>query len=382
MPAEDNQRAEARKRARVLAATLYPVEGASTRLRVWQYIGVLARHGVDVDLRPFLTAALFAQVYDRRRWFSTIVRLAVAMLRRATNLLLLFRTDVLFVQRESALIGPPSFEWLACRLFKRPLILDLDDANYIEQPSPVYGRLAMLLKWRGKTAKLIDLASLVICGNETIAAYVRERGRRAIVQPTIVDTATYVPRDPAHQNDVPVIGWVGSRTTYPYFETLIPVLERLAAEHRFRVRVVGSSRESITIRSVDVEVLPWSRSREVEDFNTLDIGVYPLPSDDWAEGKSGLKAIEYLSTGVPYVASPVGIVAELGEAGKTHLFASKADEWYDALALLLRDASARRAMSLAARAYAVAHFSVEAVGGEIAGAIRSLAEGARGSLPS
>src|SRR4051812_49881417 len=103
MPAGNSERADVRKRVRVLAATLYPVEGASTRLRVWQYIGVLARHGVDVDLRPFLTAALFGPGNDPRRWLSTTARLAAAMLRPAAGLLLLRRSAVLLLQRAAAL---------------------------------------------------------------------------------------------------------------------------------------------------------------------------------------------------------------------------------------------------------------------------------------
>ena len=58
--------------------------------------------------------------------------------------------DAVFVQREAMLLGPPVVEYLIVRVFKKPMILDLDDATYRYQ-SPTYGRWAGVLKCFGKT---------------------------------------------------------------------------------------------------------------------------------------------------------------------------------------------------------------------------------------
>jgi glycosyltransferase involved in cell wall biosynthesis len=344
---------------RVLAVATYPLKAACTRLRIAQFIPPLAERGVRVSLSSFLSDAAFARLYDRRRWLANALSIAAALVRRLLLVPRLAAADLLFVQREAMLVGPPLFEWLARRVFRRPMVLDLDDATFLDQESPVYGRLASILKWRGKTDRLIDYADVVICGSEQIAAHVRGRGKPAVVLPTIVDTELFRPPAERSSGGTPLIGWVGSHSTYPYFERIIPILERLARTHRFRVRVVGAGRESVTIRGVEVENLRWDQAREVDDFRTLDIGVYPLPPHDpWVEGKSGLKAIEYLSVGVPYVASPVGIVSTIGEPGRTHLVATTDEEWYAALSTLLRDAEARRAMGCAGREYALTHFRI------------------------
>jgi glycosyltransferase involved in cell wall biosynthesis len=108
----------------------------------------------------------------------------------------------------------------------------------------------------------------------------------------------------------PTIGWIGTHTTLPYLEAIAPALEELATRHRFKLKVVGGAR-SLNLRGVEVEELNWSLDREVEDFRSLDIGLYPLADDEWSRGKSGFKAVQYLSCGVPFIASPVGVVGEM-----------------------------------------------------------------------
>ena len=353
----------------VVALASYPVEAACTRFRIAQYIDALRGSDVQVRLMPFLTSRAFRYLYDPRRWLRTGLSVIAGLAKRLWQIPSIFRADVVFVQRESMLIGPPVLEWLTTRIARRPMVLDLDDATYLDQAS-VYGRMAHALKWRGKTDRLIDWSSVVICGNTRIEEHVRQRGKSAAVLPTIVDTNLFVPRAGDADGDVPLIGWIGSHSTFQYFESIIPVLEDLRRLVRFRVAIVGSGRQEVSIRGVDVAVRPWRLDEEVRDFQNLDIGVYPLPHDEWAESKSGLKAIEYLSVGIPFVASRVGLVAELGVPGETHFLAETHDEWRDALVRLVGDREARRKMGEAGRAYAVQHYSIRACGAQIAELLR------------
>src|SRR6185436_15761049 len=114
-----------------------------------------------------------------------------------------------------------------------------------------------------------------------------------------------------------------------------------------------------TVDGVEAEMRPWSLEREVEDLQSFDVAVYPIAADEWARGKSGFKAIQYLSCGIPYVASPVGIVESIGTSGVTHLEARSEDEWFDRLSILLADAALRERMGEAGRRYAVEHYSTQ-----------------------
>lgn len=357
------------KRIRVLALASYPVEAASSRYRIVQFIEPLARRGIDVTFAPFLDASLFAALYTPGKLLRRLPRIAARTVTRAGALAHATRADVVFVQREAMLFGPPVIEWLIARLFGRPMLLDLDDATWIPYVSPVYGRFATFLKWRAKTDHLIDWARIVTCGSPNIAAYVRARGVEAAIVPTVVDTSRFRPGE-AHPHDIPIVGWIGTHGTYPFLERLIPIFERLARERPFRLLIVGSGRDDVRIAGVEVDSRPWRLEREIEDFQSLDAGVYPIDDDDWSAGKAGLKAVQYMATGVPFVMSPIGICATMGIPGRTHFAAVTDDDWLDALRRLLIDAELRKEMSAAGRAFAVENYSVEVQADVLAALIR------------
>jgi glycosyltransferase involved in cell wall biosynthesis len=358
---------------KVLALASYPIEAAATRYRLAQFVSPLAERGITLEVHPFIDSRLFSSLYRRSALAYTALNLAGATARRFGDVWRARGVDVLFVQREAMLFGPPLIEWLAMRLGDCPMVLDLDDATYLPYVSPVYGRMASALKWFSKTDDLIRWARVVTCGNRTIANYVESKGVPTAVIPTVVDTELFRPRPRPQGSDVPVVGWIGTHSTYPYLETIFPVLQELARTHRFRLKVVGAGRDQVSLPGVEVENLKWSLEREVEDFQSFDIGLYPVIPSEWAAGKSGFKAIQYMAVGIPYVVTPVGGCAEIGEADVTHLCATSSDEWRVALGRLLRDADLRRRMGEAGRKHALQHYTVPIQSDKLARVLREAA---------
>ena len=354
----------------VLALASYPVEAAATRYRLTQFVAPLAERGIALDIRPFADSQLFASLYRRGELPRTAFGLIKSALKRLTDVTAARDADVLFVQREAMMFGPPLIEWLAANVVRCPLVLDLDDATYVPYTSPTYGRLGSALKWFRKTDDLIRWAKIVTCGNRSIAEYVANKGRPSIVIPTVVDTDLFRPKLTPRESDVPVIGWIGTHSTYQYLESIFPTLQQLARTHRFRVKVIGAGRDDINVPGVDVENLKWSLGREVEDFQSFDIGLYPIIPDAWSAGKSGFKAIQYMAVGIPYVVTPVGACAETGELGRTHFDASSPDEWRDRIAALLSNPDLRKNMGEAGRQHALQNYTVPMQADKLARALR------------
>ncbi len=346
---------------KVLALASYPVEAAATRYRLTQFILPLRERGIFLDVRPFLDSHTFANLYKRERLLSNIPAVGFSLLSRVKDVFDAARFDALLIQREAMIFGPPVFEWLSKWLGNLPLILDLDDSTYVSYLSPNYGRLGSWLKYFKKTDDLISWANVVTCGNRTIAAYVEQKGKKTEIIPTVVDTDAFCPVSSPTAEDKPVIGWIGTHSTFPYLQKIFPVLQKLSQTHSFRLKVIGSGVDKIDLSDVELENPAWKLDREIKDFQSFDIGLYPIDDSlhaNWAAGKSGFKAIQYMSVGIPFVVTPIGVCAEIGTLNQTHFAANTPDDWESSLNKLLSDVKLRREMGAAGRAYALAHFTV------------------------
>ncbi len=356
---------------RVLALMSYPTEAAATRFRVQQLVDPLRHLGIDVEVRPLLDTKTFRGLYDRGRAGSTARRVGLAHVRRLGDVVEARRSDVVLLQREAALLGPPLIELILDAVGRRPIVLDLDDPTWVSYDSPTFGRLGRLLKWPGKADWLIDRAAVVTCGSQAIADHVAGRGTAARIVPTVVDTEVFRPRVGARSPGPPVVGWIGSHSTAPYLTRIAPALTQAATGAGLRMLVIGAGSASVEVTGVPVEERPWSLEREVSDFQSLDVGLYPLADDDWARGKSGFKAIQYLACGVPFVVSPIGATRHIGVSGTTHLEARSHEEWAAAVQRLTTDAPLRAAMGAAGRSHALQHYTVAHVAALLAEALEA-----------
>jgi len=135
------------------------------------------------------------------------------------------------------------------------------------------------------------------------------------------------------------------------------------------------------VPGVPTQNIPWSLDGEVQLFNTCDIGVYPMPDDDWARGKSGFKAIQFMACGVPVVASPVGINREIIQDGVNGFLASTPGEWEQKLRMLMTEPERRRRMGAAGRRTVEGRYSVQVSAPRIAAVLRQAAKRAASTMP-
>ena len=77
---------------------------------------------------------------------------------------------------------------------------------------------------------------------------------------------------------------------------------------------------------------------------------------------------------MPFVASPVGVVSQIGVPEETHLEARTDDEWERALSRLLTDAALRRRLRDAGRRYAVERYSTSESAAQLADIFREVVD--------
>ncbi len=324
---------------RVLVLCLAPLDRSpGQRFRIEQWAPGLRSLGVRLEFEPFTSPDLDSILYQPQRYGKKTTLIVKALLRRAKHLLRVREFDLVYVQRETALLGPALFErWI--RLKRVPYIFDFDDAIFLPNASDA-NRAFAFLKFPGKTATACMLAAHVMAGNDFLAEYASRYNHHVTVVPTTIDTDKYKPRQPLQESPRPQLVWTGSPTTAPYLESLCGALVRLRKHCDFRLRVIGAPR--ISLPGIDVETVPWQPETEASDLRGAWAGLMPVPDDSWGRGKCGCKALQYMGVGVPVVCSPVGMNAQLVRDGVNGFLAASEDEWVMKLTLLINSAELRR----------------------------------------
>jgi glycosyltransferase involved in cell wall biosynthesis len=351
--------------ANITVLAVHPPSVAATRLRAVQYSDALAEGELNLNLWSFL------REQDLGDWFGpSQLRRALVTFRALLRLPLIARhirrAAVVIVQREVLPLGPPVIEMLAARW--RPLVWDVDDAVWQSYVSPTAGRVPRWLRATGdKYRRICERADEVWAGSEVLATWCRRHSESVHVIPTVV------PVPPALPDLAPArtVGWVGSHSTGEFVEAILPALVDVTPPPQ--VLVVGARPE--TPPGLDVVIEPWSHETEAHVLSAARVGIYPIdPDHPLAEGKCGLKAILFMSHGIPCVVTPTTTNAVVVRNGVDGLHARTPAEWTTAVQTLFDDDDLWQRCREAAHARARDSYSLEVWAPRVADRLRTLAD--------
>ena len=341
----------------VTALTRYSRSGASSRVRVLQYVPTLRSLGVDVEVR-----ALLGDEYLRTRFTGgrSNLRTALAYANRIRDLWSA-GPGLIWLEKEALPYVPAAIELRSLSRF----VMDIDDAWYLSyalHPSPVVR--SVLAR---KIEALMRRARLVVAGNQYLAEYASSLGARTRVIPSVVDTTRYQVSPHRLDRRRLVLGWIGTPSTVKYLEGLRPTLERLAMDTPLELRVIGAP--FAPSNRFPVRCIEWSEAGENIELNQLDVGLMPLDDSPWERGKCAYKLIQYMATGRPVVGSPVGANCEVVRAGIDGFLPRTSDEWVDSVRQLL-DPELRARMGASGRQRVVEHYSLQSQSPHLAELLR------------
>jgi glycosyltransferase involved in cell wall biosynthesis len=237
------------------------------------------------------------------------------------------------------------------------LIFDFDDAVFLRDSFSPKG-LTSRRRDRRFTAQVRE-ADAVVAGNTFLREQVLARSGSAKVDvvPTCVDAAGY----PMAQHTRIATGvqlvWIGTASTLNGLKEIRAWLEE-AGRRLPGLQLKLVSDRFLHLRYLQVVPSSWSEQTQAAELAAADIGMSWLPDDMWSRGKCGLKILQYMASGLPVVANPVGVQADMVEHGKTGFLAETAEQWFDAIERLVGDPALRRRMGLAGRRKVEAEFSL------------------------
>lgn len=334
-----------------------PDRSPSQRFRFEQYLDFLNGNGYDCKHVFLLDEA------GDKTFYSPGKHLGKALVLLSSLWILIresfFRKyDIVFVQREAFMLGTPYFEKRFAKRSK--LIFDLDDSIWRQQTGEIKSNNELLyfLKNPNKTKDIINVADTIFAGNQYLADHALQFNRNVKIIPTTIDTDIYAVI-PKKENDRVCIGWSGSFSTIIHFEFVVEVLKTLKKKYGNRIyfKVIGDG--SYVNEELNIQGLPWVKETEIEDFSEIDIGLMPLPNDEWTKGKCALKGLQYMSLGIPCIMSPIGVNNDIIEDRVNGFLASTDEEWLERLSMLVESFELRQKVGSAGRKTVEDGFSID-----------------------
>ena len=344
---------------RLLCLLARPIESPGSRFRIFQYLPYFDRADINCTVSSSLNKQEYMYLYNTQRT-SVAKEILIFIKSTIKQILQLFKIrlyDAILINKETIIWGGP---WIEKYIVQRgiPVIYDFDDAVWL----PTTGIIDMpktikkILKSEKKFDEIIRFATHVVAGNSYLAEHAGVLNKNTCIIPTVVDTDYYMPAEKIkkHNQNI-IIGWTGSMSTSPYLKLLNNVWKRLPAN--CELRIIGGMYEP---EGIKIKNIKWQLNTELNEIGLFDIGIMPLIDDEWAKGKCGLKAIEYMAMGIPCVASPVGVNTEIIRDGFNGFLAYDEEEWVKKLSLLIENPDIRQGLGNAGRKTVEEKYSVKA----------------------
>ncbi|PLW93919.1 MAG: glycosyl transferase family 1, partial [Marinilabiliales bacterium] len=237
---------------------------------------------------------------------------------------------------------------------------DFDDSIWLKDVSEGNASLGWLKK-PSKIKKNLSLSAMVFAGNKYLADYASIFNDNVKVVPTTIDTE-YHKRSSEYNHEKPTVcvGWTGTSTTLKHFEQAVPIIERIIEKYDEKISVRLIVDKEYSNDKIPLKCIQWTLESEISDLEKLDIGIMPLPDDDWSNGKCGFKGLQYMALEIPTIMSPVGVNSEIIEDGKNGFLANDPDEWVEKISRLIEDSALRKKMGAAGRQTVIEKYSVHA----------------------
>jgi glycosyltransferase involved in cell wall biosynthesis len=351
-----------------------PNRAPGQRFRFEQFYDYLESNGFQCVHSNYISGNDDYYLYRKGKYIQKFRILLKAIFTRIKDISRANEFDVIFIHREAFLLGSTFFE----RRFSKSrakLVYDFDDSIWLGDTSDANKKLRWL-KYPGKIAKIISISDMVFAGNEYLAKYASYYNSNIKIVPTTIDTEEYKRSSVNKVNDGKVcIGWTGSITTIKHFEYAIPALSRLKMKYgdKLVVKVIGD--KNYSNEELDIKGQGWSKENEISELSSFDIGIMPLPDDEWSKGKCALKGLQYMALEIPAVISPVGVNKDIIKDGVNGFLASSDNEWFEKLSRLIDDTGLRENMGKEARKTVLEQYSKNSEKEKYLGYFNELATG-------
>lgn len=340
---------------KILLLTKYSRKGASSRLRTLQYLPYLKNYGFAFEVQSLFDDSYLDSLYKgKKRNTLAVFKLYLSRLYALKNIK---NYDLIWIEKEIFPYCPALIERLM-NFFGVNYIVDYDDAVFHNYDKSKNKLIKLFLS--KKIDRVMQNAKIVIVGNDYLMNRAKAAGAKQVIKiPTVVNHSKYKSRVKSTEDKI-TIGWIGSPMTQKYIIELLPALLTVSRKHQFRLLLVGASDNIIRkARNLDIDIRPWSEDTEVNLIREMDIGIMPLKTGSWEQGKCGYKLIQYMACGLSVIATPIGVNKDIVIQSNSGQLATSSEEWIAALSKAISSKELRMNNGISGRTAVRKYYSIE-----------------------
>jgi glycosyltransferase involved in cell wall biosynthesis len=312
--------------------TKYSSNGASSRYRYFLYISSLIQKDLNLEVSNFFDSSYLDLTYNKKRSYYHIF---LSYLNR--YLVLLNSAKFLVIEYEAFPYLPYFIESFLLR--NKKYVLNIDDNIWDKYKNNVF--------LKNKYDKLSINSSGIIVANDYLFNKVKKLNNNIIKIPTALDTSLYHFTDRKKKYEKFSLVWIGTNITYKYIESHSSVFSKLTSKIDYQLVIIASKvLEKKAIDGVDMVFYDWSSEIEAQILSKSHVGIMPLDDDNFSKGKSAFKLIQYMSSGLPLVASCIGENKSVVKDGQNGFLVTNEIEWLESIQKLYYDTNLYSEFSL------------------------------------
>lgn len=303
--------------------TRYDSLGASSRVRLIQYKEKFIERGFKVSISPFFNNAQLKESYEQGgHSVKSIISCYIKRLKAVFS----NRKKLMIIEKELFPYLPYFLERL---LLKRVYIIDIDDAIHIQYKNSKW--FLIRLFFSNKIKNILKNSACAFVGSNSLYKYAEEcEAKKIVYVPSSVKNNS--PKIYKSKEGKLKICWIGSPSTIRYLEEIRDVINNKLISANVEFLLVGAEERDFNEPfQGHIQYFKWSEETEYEIISNCDLGIMPLYDGCFENSKCAYKLIQYMSCGIPCLASAVGENLRVINNGENGFICRNTNDWISSI---------------------------------------------------
>lgn len=302
--------------------------------RIYQYLKEM--NYSDLKYRELVCDDIYTKYHFQYNKFNKLLYIATVFGKSFYDLfcdVFLYKPDVVIINREIC----PKFQTKIHYLLEKKLlknayvIWDFDDA--ILHAGEISKQEHVLLE---------EYADKIVVLNNYLKDSLKTKNHKKVELMPTTDGDYYKQnfskeeiRKENYNKEIRLI-WLATHSNIPYLQEVIPDLDQAAGilKKEFSKDViltcVCNKKVEAETKYLKIRNITWERQKALECMSECHIGIMPLGDNQFTRGKGGFKLIQYMSAGLPIIASDVGFNKEIVK-DEFGVLVRQPEDWYNAV---------------------------------------------------